>query len=414
MYKLPLFVFLFFASLAATAQQESVYQKDLTALFQEIQLTPSYQEQITGQKKQEYEDLYQELKHERIGNSGYDTLYQLSVLLWPLKDNHLGFYETPHAQFTAAMLSDTSLLRRYRATANFKQYPVPVRNCDSLLTALETKPLHSLEGIYHQGGFKIGIFFQRKEKRFIGILLGSNAIWQKGEMVALLYEISPGRYRAVYANLYTKDLSFMKNERYSPGRLYYFASKNKSTPLIGHINPKKPLLELRNIDEQIQYMRLGNFRTSDEALQVSERFYTRIKDSLLAPNLIVDLRNNSGGGFKSSGKYLSLLRRYSSKGKIFVLVNNHTVSNAEQFMVKLKAISGVQTFGETTLGMITYGSNYGNTKTLPSGKYKFYPTDMRDTGNFLQYEEVGVGPDVILDQQTDWIDQLVIRIRQGK
>lgn len=176
MYKLPLFVFLFFASLAATAQQESVYQKDLTALFQEIQLTPSYQEQITGQKKQEYEDLYQELKHERIGNSGYDTLYQLSVLLWPLKDNHLGFYETPHAQFTAAMLSDTSLLRRYRATANFKQYPVPVRNCDSLLTALETKPLHSLEGIYHQGGFKIGIFFQRKEKRFIGILLGSNAI----------------------------------------------------------------------------------------------------------------------------------------------------------------------------------------------------------------------------------------------
>jgi len=404
-----------FLSIAGFGQQNSAYQNDLQFLYEALIKTPSYKDQITGNKKQEYDLLYQQLKTAKINPSGFDSLFKLSSLLWPIKDNHLGFYETANQEFKANMLTDTALVKKFRQSVNFKSYLVTKMSVDSLERELRRKPLNSVEGIYEQGGMKIGIYSTMGSGNFTGVMLSRDSpIWARGEMVLLLNRISADRFRGVYANLYTKDLYFIKNELFNNGRLYYFGSKRESSHILGYINSTKPLLALHSISTNTQYLRLGNFRTSNDALALSQQFYNKIKDSLTAENLIVDLRNNPGGGFKSSGKFLSLLRQYSHKGKIHVLINNRTVSNAEQFTVKLKTYDHVKTYGETTLGMITYGSNYGNTATLPSGKYKFYPTDMSDSGNYLPYEEMGIAPDFFLDQKSDWIEQVYALIRQAR
>jgi hypothetical protein len=407
-------VIFIFITLSAIAQQKSVYQKDLDSLYHALQETPSFKEQMTGLKKIAYEQLYEKLKKQQIRKSSFDTLYQLSALLTPIKDNHLGLFETTYKVSASAVLKDSTAAIQLKPSSGYKFYPAPVRNVDSITDVLTKMPLNSVEGIYYQGVFKIGIYFDAKAERYTGIILSSDhPIWKKGEMVLLLYKVKSDLYRGVYANLSTKVLYCVKNEKFYAGRLLSFGSKRDSPPLMGHVNYKKPLLELRTIDSTIQYLRLGNFHTTNEELLAGQQFYNKIKDSLFAKNLIVDIRNNPGGGFKASGRFLSLLKRYSQDGKIYALINGRTVSNAEQFTIRLKSFSNVITVGETTMGMITYGSNYGKNVILPSGRYTFYPTDMRDSGNYLQYEDEGITPDIVLQQDSDWIDQVVARIRKA-
>ena len=93
-------------------------------------------------------------------------------------------------------------------------------------------------------------------------------------------------------------------------------------------------------------------------------------------------------------------------GPIYVLVNNNTASNAEQFTVKLRRLKNVKVFGETTMGKITYGINIDQEKLFPSAKFKIVLTDMPDDGNFLPYEEKGIDPDVFLDNNGDWMGQV--------
>ena len=66
--------------------------------------------------------------------------------------------------------------------------------------------------------------------------------------------------------------------------------------------------------------------------------------------------------FRTSQQFINFLSRY--KGKIYILQNEKTASNAEKFIVRLIGKENVLTLGETTLGTLTYGSNYGKTLSL--------------------------------------------------
>jgi C-terminal processing protease CtpA/Prc len=149
----------------------------------------------------------------------------------------------------------------------------------------------------------------------------------------------------------------------------------------------------------------------DEFLPVSQKFYDSIKDSLTTPNLIVDLRNNGGGAFKNSEKFLKLITKYASKGKVYTLVNGRTVSNAEQFTLKLKKLKNHTLLGTRTCGMLTYGSNYGQRYDLPSKRYEFAITDMKGDLEELKYEDEGIEPDVYLKTDTDFVEQVLALIR---
>lgn len=111
-------------------------------------------------------------------------------------------------------------------------------------------------------------------------------------------------------------------------------------------------------------------------------------------------------------KYFSLLKDFTRKGHLYILLNNGTISQAEIFTLKLQELKNVTTAGQTTKGMLSYGSNYGKREKLPSGKYEIYPTDMKGRPKFLQYEDRGINPEIVLKNETDWIEQVVQIIRE--
>ncbi|WAC42258.1 S41 family peptidase [Pedobacter sp. SL55] len=169
--------------------------------------------------------------------------------------------------------------------------------------------------------------------------------------------------------------------------------------------------EYKTLNDNVSYLRLSSFSSSNINIKKSEEFFATMADKLSTANLIVDLRGNTGGGYKTSGKFLTLLKKY--KGQIFILQNSATVSNAEQFILELKPLKNVTTLGEQTKGMITFGSNYGTKIVLPSGRFTLYPTDMKGLERDLAYESKGLNPDVALDLfKSDWIEQTLDYIKK--
>jgi hypothetical protein len=166
----------------------------------------------------------------------------------------------------------------------------------------------------------------------------------------------------------------------------------------------------KNLQSDIQYLHLGSFNGSPQNLIIAKAFYNSIKDTLTAPNLILDLRGNVGGAAKCANQFFALLKNYSETGKVFVLINGGVVSMGERFAWRLKPIKNIKLFGEATDGMIAYGNNNGDSPVSPSGRFKFYPTNMPDEGHLLPYEEIGIEPHVYLNNKSDWIEQLKVII----
>ena len=113
-------------------------------------------------------------------------------------------------------------------------------------------------------------------------------------------------------------------------------------------------------------------------------------------------------------KYLSLLKKYVNHGQLYILLNNGTLSQSEIFTLKLKKLKNTTTLGQTTKGMLTYGSNYGKRERLPSGFFEIYPTDMKGKKNLLLYENFGIKPDIFLKNDSNWIIQVTDIINMKK
>ena len=82
------------------------------------------------------------------------------------------------------------------------------------------------------------------------------------------------------------------------------------------------------------------------------------------------MRNNEGGANKVLNKFLDLMERYNKNGRVFVLINNGTLSQGEIFTLQLKQFKNVITLGQTTKGMLAYGSNYGKREKLSSQSFE--------------------------------------------
>ena len=413
-------VVVFYLFAIASNGQINTYLEDLAALKFVLQKTPSYKSQIKGDKQALFNSLYERLASDTTSNPhSFKYFYNLSQLIFPLKDNHLGFYQiAAYDNFKNKERMDSFI-----GTKEFLDYPTFHINIDSLKNVLAKRPADSVEGIYNYGRFYSVGLFKRVDKEYVGVIIDSDVnLWRKGQIAIHLYEFAPNVFKAIYGHPLYKYFILQKNEKYRNQSLvnsYFYSSYSldiysKQHRTVDYVNLSKnsSKFELKSINGDIQYLLLRSFQRHSITTQQSKNFYDSIKNVLTAKTLILDLRNNEGGATKESRKYLRLLKKFTRNGNLYVLLNNGTLSQAEIFTLQLKKLKNVTTVGQTTKGMLAYGSNYGKRERLPSGRFEIYPTDMKGNAKLLQYEDYGINPDIILRDDKDWIEQTVEIIRK--
>lgn len=396
--------------------QSGTYLEDLKALQSILQKTPSYRVQIKGVKLDEHQKLYDRLASDTVADpNSYRYYYNLAQLLFPIRDNHLAFYQIPNFEIFKTRESIDSFV----VTKEFRDYPTVNINIDSLKNELTKKSVDSLEGIYYYDKYYTVGVYKSGNNEYHGVILDSEVnLWQRGQVAIHLYEFVPQMFKAIYGHPLTKNFIFQPIEKYQNQSLansYFYGSysegfytkKLRSVDLV-NLTRGGSKFELKKLNDQVHYLLIKTFQADNKTSQISKNFYDSIKNTLKIPHLILDLRNNEGGAEKEMAKYFQLLKEYVKSGRLYVLLNNGTMSQAEIFAIKLKELTNVTTLGQTTRGMLTYGSNYGKRERLPSGRFEVYPTDMLSWKlALLEYEDNGLRPDVFLESDKDWIEQVL-------
>ncbi|WP_410222230.1 S41 family peptidase [Pedobacter sp.] len=351
-------------------------ETDIDALYHAITQTQSYKDQLKNDRT--YQQLYSELKSSLTDTNEFEVFKQLCRLIIPIKDNHLGFYRTP-------------------GTAH--KWPVIRAQFD--LEYLKQVHPDSLEGIYDAQGAAFAIYRTVNEYHIANVKTGllSGYIFKTphSSFDAILFSNGPAPY------------ILLRNVKLVNGDLIGTPFRKFTTLNYALLNDVKESYEFKSLNEQTAYLRLSSFSASPKNIDKATAFYQQIAGSLRCPFLIVDLRNNGGGGYKTSQQFISLLKKY--KGKIYILQNAYTISNAEQFILKVRNLKNVTTLGTETRGQIAYGSNYGNNVVLPSKRFTFYPTDMNGKKEELAVENIGIKPSVRLNNTADWIEQTLDYIK---
>lgn len=356
----------------AKAQQNQNIE-DLDFLYQAIKQTQSYKNQLKNDKV--YAAIYSDLKTNFTDTNELAVYKKLYRLIEPIKDNHLGFYK----------MVDTNLKRR----------PLVLKiDADSLRQKLKEKPLQSLEGIYDSEKQEFAVFKSAVNEYSV--------LHLKSKMV-VGFIIETSHKSLDYISLLNVNRGFVlaRNIKHIDGNFNTINLYKTAKTTLGELKIGSNKFEFKKLTAETDYLRLSSFYSDNANIAAASKFFQQMKDSVNAPNLIVDVRNNSGGGFRVSQQFINFIKSY--KGKVFILQNLRTASNAEKFLVRLKGRKNVVTLGETTIGTLAFGSNYGKTLSLPHSKFYFYPTDTFDSID-LPYENVGVEPDVNLGAVVgDWI-----------
>ena len=403
-YLAVLLLLLFFTN--SQAQTSGTYPNDLTELRNLLEKTHSFKDQVKGKNLQSYNRLYERLLKDPVSHpADYKYFYNLSQLFFPIRDNHLSFYQV----------------------ANFPgetDFPTFAGNVDSRQSVLASTPMDSLEGIYYYDEYlSVGLYKSGKAE-YKGVILDSKVPnWKPGQLAIYLYEYEPQSYKAIYVHPKFKNYLFHPIERFTHHSLinsYFYSSFSEKTyskkkGAIDYINlPKsRPNFILEHVATDIQYVQVKQFSANPSNMQKSLAFYDSIKNRLTEPHLILDLRNNEGGADKVSDHLLRLMKTYTKSGKVYVLVNNGTLSQGEVITLQLKQLKNVKIIGQTTKGMLTYGSNYGNRTKLPSQSFEVYLTDMKGKKKHLAYENYGITPDLRLSDTKDWIQQTIELIQKN-
>jgi hypothetical protein len=383
----PLILIILIQLLATSLRaQEAQNIADLDFLYHSIRKLPSYKDQLKND--QSYRQLYESLRLNLKSNDEFEVYQKFLQLIYLIKDNHLGFWRKP----------DSTIRFQYLKSEN---------DIIALQSKYENYPLDSLEGIYEpaNGDERLVLFQQMKNVYHILNL--------KTQMVeVILNKLGDQGLDAIRFLNPPVPYVLYRNVKHINGKLSGLNYRKVFAKEYAPIDFHKNKYQYTELEKEIGYLRLSSFSSSNENIKVATDFFNKVKPTINKRYLIVDLRNNGGGGNKTSKQFYTFLKKY--KGKIFLLQNSNTVSNAEQFILDLRGLKKLTTLGEITRGTLTYGSNYGKTIELPSHRFLFYPTDMKGRAKDLPFENIGIKPDISLDAFGDnWIKQTVDYIKEN-
>ncbi|MFS0490882.1 S41 family peptidase [Leadbetterella byssophila] len=375
---------LFFCLSLSPALGQTSLEQDALALDLALQKTKSFKQQIKGKDKKEYYNRLQAVKSSSSLND-LDYLEKLSSLVLSVEDHHMSLYQL-------------------KSTPPFYEGEINVT------------PSDSLEGEYEYGNwYKVKVF--KKDDSYIGIIHSSDVPhWKAGEIVFTLHRKPNGSLWAIYAHPYTKNYVLCTQERYQQGSLlhseYILNGQRMWYQKPGSINrypiklhAKSPKFQHQILSDKVQYTLIRSFQRNPITTSSSDSLIAELDAAKPLPYWIIDLRENEGGSRFAMRKYLKRIKQY--KGGIFVLMNHGTLSQAELLILKIRKMNNVTLSGETTRGMLTYGSNYGRRLKLDDGNLIYYPTDMPGRRKILKWEGKGIPPDLPLKTDQDPIEQIL-------
>ncbi|WP_290795369.1 S41 family peptidase [Flavihumibacter sp. UBA7668] len=386
--------FLLLIQQLAIGQGFSRFQQELNSIDSLLQKTKSYKEQVKGEQLQKYQQKKQELSVRTDTLHSWQRFILLTKLLEFVRDNHLGFYQR----------------------GNNSEWPVVNWNLDSLKVVLSEKSADEIEGIYQYGeDYQMGLV-KTGERDYQGIVLDSKVPGKKpGQQIAWLKEKGRNRFAAVYLHPLTNNLLYYPIERSADQQLLfskfyqsnYNGVYNKNPDGVDFVNlpdTSRPFL-LTEPYPSVQYVRVSSFSNNGNLRKQSDSLIQLVNNTAVQPYTILDLRNNTGGSAGMSKPYIKWVNRVRKKSNVVILTNANTISQGEITANRLSKLKGVVLAGQQTKGMLAYGSNYGKHIAIAGGEFVFYPTDMRTPG-LLQFEDVGILPNLPLSNKEDWLEQI--------
>ncbi|MDR2084295.1 MAG: hypothetical protein LBP67_04805 [Bacteroidales bacterium] len=404
--KVFLILFLFSAFVSSGQVSTNQFQEDLDFIYENLKKSASYQTQ--KDKHSAVQSKYEELKQENINSEPdiIESYIKFYELIDQLVDNHNSIKSNTKS-FSYKDLSDNDFLYSIKSNPEYNFYPKVKINLDSLEASLSTRKINDYEGIYYkESHFKIAIF-KNEDNLLQGVVLETTIpSWERGETILYLSPKGNNRFRIFTGTFIDKRL-ISSIEYFKDGTFKTFKWE-KQTSKEDFYNADYPteMYVINKINDSFTYVKLGTFNSSNDGIKQSKEFYDKISNSLKTENLIVDIRNNRGGGDKNSKKFYQLFKKFN--GKIYLLTNYYTSSNAEQFTLKMKSLDNVTVLGDRTSGIITYGRNYPKEFETPSKRFKIHFSDLKDNwSEYLQYENVGIEPDIYLESDSDWVETIV-------
>jgi len=320
----------------------------------------------------------------------YDCYLALSEMLIALNDWHASILEQVE-----------------EGSPSLVSYPRYTGNIEELKRQLQQKSGDQIEGIYTNARLTMGIQFNETSKRYEGIVLSSNdSSWKAGDILIEYKKLNGGYYKAMGSQFPAKRL-ISYYDRFNKGILLRAGFRKDTSQKLYYKSPSPAeTFQFKELNAQTQYLKVGTFTSQYPVLREAEAFYRSLKGNLTAPQLILDLRDNGGGGDRNSDLLLKQLKPYIKKGQLHIITNASTGSNAEQFTVKLKDNDRVTTYGDKTRGALSYEITPKDYHTLPNSGFLVILTGKRHK-KFLPYETKGVEPNHYLSYSSSWIDQVL-------
>jgi hypothetical protein len=164
----------------------------------------------------------------------------------------------------------------------------------------------------------------------------------------------------------------------------------------------KNVPELKSLNDSTLYLKIPSFNY--KLWKELDHFYDSITPIIKSKKkVIVDIRNNGGGGERMYSQLLKILKSNSNKIKIGVVFNRKCASACEEVALIVTENKNIKTFGENTNGQFAYGFVKGY-KT-PNCGFTFVTTTKKYPER-IKYEYIGVTPEIILDKEneSEWIN----------
>lgn len=363
-------------------------KSDIQYLNERIEKTPAYKAH-----KKAYAEAYKTaLQISAQDDISYNECFEiLNRLLIPLQDWHMGIYEKAADSLTISSVT----------------YPKVNYDLDSLKLVLHAKPFESIEGVYYgKEDLTIGVVKDGASDAYRAVILHTHSdIWEKGTIL-YQYISLPNNFLKTMGAQYPNKRLISYYERNHDGMMLRSGLKKDTTSTTFERTPyPESTYLIKEVSPTIDYLKIGSFSSRYPLLREAENFYASLEGQLKKEHLIVDLRDNGGGGNRNSNILLKQLKKYLKTNKVYIITNATTASNAEQFAIKLKSTKKAMLFGDKTSGTLSYEIKPDDYHYLPSSDFLVVLTSKAHK-QFRDYETKGIDPDVLLDYDKSWIAQV--------